>query len=134
MMRRDLAVLSVDTARELASRIPDARLVLFDGPWIAPFMGGSTDAVVASMETFLREAPGGPRSVPGNEGAVSARLTPREAEVLSLVAAGRTSKEISEELTLSIRTVGRHITNIYGKIGVQTRAEATAYAIRHGLA
>jgi DNA-binding CsgD family transcriptional regulator len=47
-------------------------------------------------------------------------LTPRETEVLRLLAAGRTSSEISRELTLSVRTVGRHITNIYGKIGART--------------
>jgi DNA-binding CsgD family transcriptional regulator len=61
-------------------------------------------------------------------------LTPRETEVLRLIAAGRSSSEISAELTLSIRTVGRHITNLYAKIGARTRADATAYAIRHRLA
>ncbi len=61
------------------------------------------------------------------------RLTGREVEVLRLVAAGRTNREISEDLVLSLRTVARHITNIYAKIGVANKAEATAYAIRHGL-
>jgi DNA-binding CsgD family transcriptional regulator len=60
------------------------------------------------------------------------RLTAREAEVLRLIADGRTNREIAETLTLSVRTVGRHITNIYGKIGARNRAEATAYALRHG--
>jgi DNA-binding CsgD family transcriptional regulator len=58
-------------------------------------------------------------------------LTPRETEVLRLIASGRTSSEISHELSLSVRTVGRHITNIYNKIGARTRADATAYAMRH---
>jgi DNA-binding CsgD family transcriptional regulator len=61
-------------------------------------------------------------------------LTPREAEILRLIANGRSSSEISHNLTLSVRTVGRHITNIYAKIGARTRADATAYAIRNGLA
>jgi DNA-binding CsgD family transcriptional regulator/pimeloyl-ACP methyl ester carboxylesterase len=60
-------------------------------------------------------------------------LTPREVEVLRLVAAGRTNAEISRELVLSMRTVARHITNIYGKIGARGKADATAYAIRHHL-
>ena len=60
-------------------------------------------------------------------------LTHREVEVLRLIAAGRTNLEISRELVLSLRTVARHITNIYGKIGARGKADATAYAIRHNL-
>jgi len=61
------------------------------------------------------------------------KLTGREVEVLRLIAAGRTNREISGDLVLSERTVARHITNIYGKIGAANKAEATAYAIRHNL-
>ena len=53
--------------------------------------------------------------------------------MLRLVAAGRSNQEIGEELVLSVRTVERHITNLYAKLGVRGRAEATAYAFRHGL-
>jgi DNA-binding NarL/FixJ family response regulator len=63
-------------------------------------------------------------------------LSPREIEVLRLVAAGRTSKEVADDLVLSVRTVERHISNIYAKIGAEgaaSRAVATAYALRHGL-
>ncbi len=60
-------------------------------------------------------------------------LTAREVEVLRLVAAGKSNREISAELVLSVRTTGRHIANIYGKIGAHNRAGATAYALRHGL-
>ena len=60
-------------------------------------------------------------------------LTAREVEVLRLIAAGRTNLEISRELVLSLRTVARHITNIYGKIGARSKSDATAYAIGHGL-
>jgi DNA-binding NarL/FixJ family response regulator len=60
-------------------------------------------------------------------------LTRREQEVLRLVAQGRSTREISDELVLSGRTTARHITNIYAKIGVRNRVEATAYALRHGL-
>ena len=60
-------------------------------------------------------------------------LTPRELEVLRLVAEGRTNRAIAAELVLSERTVERHITNTYAKLGVSTRAAATAYAYEHGL-
>jgi DNA-binding CsgD family transcriptional regulator len=60
-------------------------------------------------------------------------LTPREVDVLRLIAAGRTNTEIADHLTLSVRTVGRHIANIYTKIGTRNKAEATDYAHRHGL-
>jgi DNA-binding CsgD family transcriptional regulator len=61
------------------------------------------------------------------------RLTVREAEVLGLLAAGKTNKEIAAELVLSPATVERHVANIYRKIGARRRAEATAYALTHGL-
>lgn len=61
-------------------------------------------------------------------------LTNREVEVLRLIARGSTSKAIAAELFISIETVGRHISNLYRKIGASRRAEATAYAIRSGLA
>ena len=61
-----------------------------------------------------------------------AGLTAREAEVLRLVAKGQSNKEIAAELVLSVRTVERHITNLYGKIDARGKADATAYAIHHG--
>lgn len=66
-------------------------------------------------------------------GTLPDRLTPREAEVLALIAAGRTNQEIADALTVSPFTIARHITNLYTKIGARGRADATAYALRHGL-
>ncbi|MCK0112514.1 LuxR C-terminal-related transcriptional regulator [Ornithinimicrobium sp. F0845] len=60
-------------------------------------------------------------------------LTAREAEVLRLVAAGRTNPQIAQELVLSEKTVARHLSNIFGKIGVASRTEAAAYAFAHRL-
>ena len=60
-------------------------------------------------------------------------LTPREAEVLRLVARGQSSRQIGEELVLSVRTVERHIANIYLKTGTHGRVDAAAYATAHGL-
>lgn len=60
-------------------------------------------------------------------------LTEREAEVLRLVATGKTNKQIAEELHLSAKTVGRHMSNIFTKTGVNTRSAATTFAHRHGI-
>jgi DNA-binding NarL/FixJ family response regulator len=65
---------------------------------------------------------------------IPAGLTPREVEVLRLVAAGRSNQEIAGDLVLSLRTVERHINSIYSKLAVRGRAEATAFAFRHHLA
>lgn len=62
-----------------------------------------------------------------------AGLTPRELEVLRVVAAGRTNKEIADELFISQRTVERHVSNIFNKLGVSSRTAAAAYAFEHGL-
>ena len=61
-------------------------------------------------------------------------LTPRETEVLRLVAEGKTNRLIALDLYLSEKTVARHLSNIFAKLGVSTRSAATAYAYQHGLA
>jgi DNA-binding CsgD family transcriptional regulator len=60
-------------------------------------------------------------------------LSPRELEVLRHLAGGRTNKEIATELVLSERTVDRHVSNIFAKLGVSSRAAATAFAYEHRL-
>jgi ATP/maltotriose-dependent transcriptional regulator MalT len=61
-------------------------------------------------------------------------LSRREGEVLTLVAAGKTNRAIATELFISEKTVARHVSNIFTKLGLSSRAEATAYAYKHGLA
>jgi DNA-binding NarL/FixJ family response regulator len=60
-------------------------------------------------------------------------LTPREQEVVKLVAEGYTNKQIAETLVISEKTVERHRANILDKLGMRDRVELTRYAIRHGL-
>jgi DNA-binding NarL/FixJ family response regulator len=60
-------------------------------------------------------------------------LTPRELEVLKLIAEAHTSKEIADALVISIKTVDRHRQNILDKLGMRDRVELTRYAIRRGL-
>src|SRR5690349_18024090 len=63
----------------------------------------------------------------------TAGLSPRELEVVRLVAAGRSNQAIAAELVLSEKTVARHLSNIFGKLGVSSRTAAAAYAYEHGL-
>jgi DNA-binding NarL/FixJ family response regulator len=60
-------------------------------------------------------------------------LTPRELQVLKLIAEANTSKEIAQELVISVKTVERHRQNILEKLGMSDRVELTRYAIRRGL-
>ena len=60
-------------------------------------------------------------------------LTPRELEVLRLVAAGRSNRAIAAELVISEHTVARHLQNIYAKLGVSSRTAASAFAFAHEL-
>lgn len=62
-----------------------------------------------------------------------ASLTEREMQVLRLIAAGKSNREIADALVISERTVERHVTNLYGKIDARGRADATAYAFTHRL-
>lgn len=133
--RRGIPWLPVSIAQDLAARLPDARLTAMEGESTAPFLG-DTEAVASAIDDFLaeteavREAPGtGGGTTPG----ASARLTARETEVLRLLAGGRTNREIADELVLSVRTVERHIGNVYGKIAARGRADATAFALTRGL-
>jgi DNA-binding CsgD family transcriptional regulator len=60
-------------------------------------------------------------------------LTAREVEVLALVARGKTNRAIAEDLVISEKTVARHLSNIFTKLGLSSRAAATAYAYEHDL-
>ncbi|MEU3608510.1 helix-turn-helix transcriptional regulator, partial [Streptomyces sp. NPDC035033] len=60
-------------------------------------------------------------------------LTAREAEVLRLVAGGATNKGVARALVISEHTVARHLNNVFAKLGVSSRAAATAWAFAHGL-
>jgi DNA-binding NarL/FixJ family response regulator len=60
-----------------------------------------------------------------------ARLTPREEQILALVAAGKTNSQIAKQVFLSERTVKNHVSTILGKLEVARRTEATAYLVRH---
>jgi DNA-binding NarL/FixJ family response regulator len=92
----------------------------------------------AAQETFARlgaatdlariEGPAGLGNVIDSHG-----LSKRELEVLRLLCVGDTNREIAKNLVVSVRTVDRHVSNLYAKLGVSSRAAATTYAHEHGL-
>jgi DNA-binding NarL/FixJ family response regulator len=108
-------VLKDDTLETLASAI---QAVAHGETWL------SSRVAEKVVEQALGEAkaPGIPS--PG--------LTPREMEVLRLLALGLNNEEIARKLTLTMRTVQNHVSTIYSKLGVESRAEAILYAIRRG--
>lgn len=72
--------------------------------------------------------------VPTPDETETEELTPREAEVLQLLAQGLSNKEIAAELVIGEKTVKTHVSNILSKLGVLSRTQAALYAVRHGLA
>lgn len=103
----------LDQARAVYQRIGAAQ------PWL--------DRLEAERERLLGGADALTERYPDD-------LTAREVEVLRLLAAGKSNREIGAELVLSVRTVERHIMNIYAKTGTHTRTRATLYAQEHRLA
>ena len=148
------ATISIHTARRLASeraarvvaetalRLRNAFLATLAQDLAAPLATLSERAEQArAFATEADRPPARASAVAGSSMDASgaspltspARLSRREAEVLGLLAQGLSNKEIAGVLWLSERTVERHITGLYRKIGVERRSEATAFALRHSL-
>ena len=101
-----------------------------------------TTAREPDLHRLLAQCTTAPEALPRGAGAPApstghaspAGLSAREVEVLGLLAAGATNKEIAAALVLSPGTVTQHLVNIYTKIGARRRADAAAFALQHGLA
>jgi pimeloyl-ACP methyl ester carboxylesterase len=121
---RDDQLVSYAGGRQLAATIPGAEFVSFAGSSVAPW--AHRGLLIPEIHRFLGEsrAPGKPPH----------GISPREADVLRLIAAGKSNRQISEELSISVHTADRHVSNILTKIGASNRAEAASFAVRHGLA
>jgi DNA-binding NarL/FixJ family response regulator len=97
--------------------------------------GPEPPRAVLAIEDFVQEL--GlllPEPAAATHASTSTRLSQRETEILRLIALGHSNQEIAADLVLSVRTVERHITNLYAKIGARRKADATAYALRNGIA
>jgi DNA-binding NarL/FixJ family response regulator len=113
-------------ARLLADLLPDARLVVLES---ANHILLSDEPAWASFVSELRAFLGTEQAV-ARPAVRLPELSARELEVLELVAAGLTNEAIAERLTLSVRTVERHLTNMYVKLGVSGKAGRAAAAAR----
>ena len=139
--RRDMAQIPVDLSRSLAKELPRGRLVVLDGAQPALFMEDSAAVVGMLIDFFCdgiepaEEAPQGMlEGAAGHSAPPPGGLSRREREVLRLLAAGESNRQIARRLGPSPHTVERHVANLYRKIGARGRADATAYALRNGLA
>src|SRR6185369_16348139 len=113
--------------RELAAAVPSATFVPLAGSAHFPWFDDA-DSVVRALRSVLAPDQPPPASSPQ-----AARFSPREREVLSLVARGLSDKEIAEQLVLSPHTVHRHVANLRSKLGRTSRTAAVAEAARLGL-
>jgi pimeloyl-ACP methyl ester carboxylesterase/DNA-binding CsgD family transcriptional regulator len=122
--RRGDRTVPIGRGRELASLLPNARFVALGGDAHLPWMDERRD-VRRALSGFLGEGPGAATET-------DSPLSRREAEVLRLVAAGLSNREIASSLILSEHTVHRHVANILRKLGQSSRAGAAALATRAG--
>jgi pimeloyl-ACP methyl ester carboxylesterase/DNA-binding CsgD family transcriptional regulator len=123
-------VAPVRQGREIAEAIPGARYV--ELPGVDHLMwAGDQDAILGEVEAFLEEVIPSGEAPPPELGELG--LTEREVEVLRLIAAGRTNREIASTLYISPKTAGAHVSNILAKLGVERRAAAATLAQRLGL-
>jgi DNA-binding CsgD family transcriptional regulator len=109
---------------KLAASLPNARILFTDGD-VEP---DDRQAVPALID-FLKGLPpsNGINPLPAAPALKIGRLSARQLEVLAMLAEGKRTREIAQALVLSDRTVERHITGIYEKIGARNRSEATAF-------
>jgi pimeloyl-ACP methyl ester carboxylesterase/DNA-binding CsgD family transcriptional regulator len=126
---RDDPLVPFPLGQEVAASLPNATFVPHEGSSAVPWVVSSF--LVREIHRFLgvRGKGQGRRRMDDSSGG----LTSRETEVLCLIASGLSNQEIARELTLSIRTVERHVSNCYSKLKVHSRVQATAYALSRGL-
>jgi predicted ATPase/DNA-binding CsgD family transcriptional regulator len=103
--------------------------------FVAAFTEGRTWPLAATLAVARRrDEQAGSQRLAGPCSELPGGLSARETEVVRLVAAGQSNRDIAQSLVLSEKTVSRHLENIFAKLGISSRAAATAFAIRSGLA
>jgi pimeloyl-ACP methyl ester carboxylesterase/DNA-binding CsgD family transcriptional regulator len=129
--RSEDRVVPLELGRAFAALVPDACFEVLDGSHHQPWLGDSC-AVLRAGAGFLGFVPT-PPAAGESEARSSLTLTPRETEVLRLVAEGLNDATIAQRLVLSAHTVHRHVANIRARLGQPSRAAAAALAVQHGL-
>lgn len=140
--RRGMTQIPADVPRSLAMGLPRGRLVILEGAQPALFLEDASE-VVSILTDFIGKGVEPVQAALGPPGRAEAAGTPtlppsglsrRELDVLRLLATGDSNTQIARRLGLSIHTIERHVANLYRKIGARGRADATAYAVRNGIA
>ncbi len=131
--RTGSAQMPEEVSAELVAALPDARLVHLPGATPGLFFEHPADDVDV-ITSFVVDGRS-PRSMvgPSTPAARPGGLTAREIEVLRLIAAGESNAVIAHRLGVTVNTVERHAANLYRKIDARGRADATAWAVRHGV-
>ena len=115
----------------------EAARAVFSELGAAPALSGLELSGLERPAPLAPDARTAPAPTTGNDvghAADAGPLTARETEVVRLVSAGLSNRDIAAELFISEKTVARHLSNIFTKLGLTSRAAATAYAYQHGLA
>jgi DNA-binding NarL/FixJ family response regulator len=126
---------SAERVAELAAGFPNARLQILDGEANVPYVGNAR-AVVDVMARFAGGAGISTSVTIDADPPAASQFTAQERHILRLLVEGRSNQEMADELVLSVRTVERHLYNIYNKLGVtgrSARAAAAAVAVSKGL-
>lgn len=123
MHPRDFIHLSSDEAVKLASGLPNARLSMLESDDPGSLLGNPASAL-AAIDDFFAGLPTENGHAPQESIPMPVKLSVRQAEVLALLVQGKTNREISSEMVLSLRTVERHIEELYARLNVRNRAEA----------
>ena len=139
--RRGASLYPMDVSRSLAMDLPRGHLVVLEGSQPSLLLEG-TEAMIKLLLDFFCDgvvpsetSTSGAEAFPASsrQGVPVGTLSRREIEVLRLLAAGESNAQIARRLGISAYTIERHVVNIYRKIEARGRADATAYALRHGL-
>jgi pimeloyl-ACP methyl ester carboxylesterase/DNA-binding CsgD family transcriptional regulator len=132
--RRDGPVIPLEVSEALATSLPGGRLRMIDGSSAGLWFERPDEITRILVAATLGHPIIGDLERRAADGRSGLELTRRETEVLRLIASGSSNAEIGVALGISIHTVERHVSNVYRKIDARGRADATAFAIRRGIA
>lgn len=135
--QREGQQIPIEVSQELAGGFPNGHLSVLEGSAASLFVD-DFDTVLRQMHAFLGIESGAGKAErsrhPETRTEPHAALTARQLDVLRLLAQGETNAEIARRLGISVHTVERHVANLYRKIDARGRADATAFAVRRGIA
>lgn len=134
MTRENASLPPISAVQEVAAGISGAKFVVSPGHWLLPCTDDVISRVVLNFLGGLKPESRSSPSVASNGHDTASPLSPREREVVALLAEGRPNAEIAARLDVAASTASRHVHNILTKLGMSRRSEAAAYAVYEGIA